>query len=129
MCCKSKYLISCFYFLGEMQVYHSTHPSVCMSGRNSFGCLVCVIYYSKSFLSFIFKLFIMIVYVLINLLHEYYLILGAVELRHFYVTTSIRGFIVCEICNSKRFHSFIFKFGIIIVHTLKMCTYYFVFIL
>ena len=29
---------------------------------------------------------------------------------------------LCVICNLNRFHSFIFKFCIMIVHTLKMCT-------
>ena len=29
---------------------------------------------------------------------------------------------LCVICNSNRFHSFIFKFCIMIVNTLKMCT-------
>ena len=34
--------------------------------------------------------------------------------------------LVCEICNSKSFHSFLFKLWIMIVHTLKMCTSYYV---
>ena len=29
---------------------------------------------------------------------------------------------LCVICNSNRFHSFIFKLCIMIVHTLKLCT-------
>ena len=37
-----------------------------------------------------------------------------------------RGCLVCVICNSNSFHSFIFKLGIMIVHTLKLCTSYFV---
>ena len=33
---------------------------------------------------------------------------------------------VCVICNSKSFHSFLFKLCPMIVHILKMCTSYFV---
>ena len=33
---------------------------------------------------------------------------------------------VCVICNSKSFHSFLFKLCLMIVHILKMCTIYFV---
>ena len=46
-------------------------------------------------------------------------------------TTSVRlsaillGCLVCVIYNSNSFHSFIFKLCIMIVHTLKMCTSYF----
>ena len=36
------------------------------------------------------------------------------------------GFLVCVICNYNSFHSFIFKLCLMIVHTLKMCTFYFV---
>ena len=39
-----------------------------------------------------------------------------------------RGCQVCVICNSNSFHSFIFKLCIMIVHTLKMCTIFFVYI-
>ena len=41
----------------------------------------------------------------------------------------LRGGLVCAICNSKSFHSFLFKLCIMIVHILKMCTFYFVYIL
>ena len=34
--------------------------------------------------------------------------------------------LVCEICNSKSSHFFIFKLCTLIVHILKMCTFYFV---
>ena len=37
-----------------------------------------------------------------------------------------RGCLVCVNCNSNIFHSLIFKLCIMIVHTLKMCTSYFV---
>ena len=36
------------------------------------------------------------------------------------------GYLVCVVCNSKSFHSFLFKLCIVIVHILKMLTYYFV---
>ena len=36
------------------------------------------------------------------------------------------GFLVCVICNSKSFHSFLFILCITIVHILKMCIPYFV---
>ena len=39
-------------------------PSVCPSGRNTLGCQICVIYNSKSFHSFLFKLCLMIVHIL-----------------------------------------------------------------
>ena len=45
------------------------------------------------------------------------------------VRSSVRnnlGCLVCVICNSKSFPSFIFKLCQMIVHTLKMCTSYFV---
>ena len=41
----------------------------------------------------------------------------------------LRGCLVCVICNSDSIHSFLFKPCIMIVHTLKMCTYNFVHIL
>ena len=40
-----------------------------------------------------------------------------------------RGCLVCVICNSNCIHSFIFKICIVIVNTLKMCTYSFMYIL
>ena len=36
------------------------------------------------------------------------------------------GYQVCVICNSKTFHSFLFKLCLMIIHILKMCTSYFV---
>ena len=36
------------------------------------------------------------------------------------------GCLLCVICNSNSIHSLIFKLCIMIVHTLKMCTLYFV---
>ena len=50
-------------------------------------------------------------------------IFGIVELGHYYVYTTFG--VLTLFCNSNRFHSFIFKLCIMIVHTLKMCTQYF----
>ena len=36
------------------------------------------------------------------------------------------GYQVCVICNSKTLHSFLFKLCLMIIHILKMCTFYFV---
>ena len=48
--------------------------------------------------------------------------LGGLELRHFFsLVEMLRWFLVCVICNSKSFHSLIFKLCIMIVHTLNMC--------
>ena len=47
-------------------------------------------------------------------------LLGGLELRHFSLER-LRWFLVCVICNSKSFHSLIFKLCIVIVHTLNMC--------
>ena len=44
-------------------------------------------------------------------------------------TKMLRGGLVCVICNSKSFHSFLFKLCIMIVHILNKCTSYFVHIL
>ena len=42
------------------------------------------------------------------------------------LSATLLGCLVCVICNSNSFHSFIFKLYLMIVHTLKMCTSYFV---
>ena len=44
---------------------------------------------------------------------------GGLELRHFSLEM-LRWFLVCVICNSKSFHSLIFKLCTMIVHTLIM---------
>ena len=54
-----------------------------------------------------------------------FLFLTGVELSHF----PIRNAWVClvyVICNSNSIHYFIFKLCIMVAHTLKMCTFYFV---
>ena len=48
-------------------------------------------------------------------------LLKGVELRHFFHPKCL-----AVICDSNSFHFFIFKLCIMIVHTLKMCTFYFV---
>ena len=40
-------------------------------------------------------------------------------------SATLLGCLVCVICNSERFHSFIFKLCIMFIHTLKMCTFFF----
>ena len=42
------------------------------------------------------------------------------------LSATLLGCIVCVICNSNSFNSFIFKLCLMIGHTLKMCTSYFV---
>ena len=81
----------------------------------------CVICNSKSFYSLIFKLCIMIVHTLNMCLsflckfYKHFLIFRAVELRHFFPSEMLRGCLVCVICKSSSFHSFIFKLCIMIV--------------
>ena len=42
------------------------------------------------------------------------------------LSAALLGCLVCAICNSNSFHSFILKLCLMIVHTLEMCTSYFV---
>ena len=92
--------------------------------------LVCVICNSKSFHSLIFKLCIMIVHTLNMCLSflckfdKHFFIFRAVELRHFFPSEMLRGCLICVICNSSSFHSFIFKLCIMSGHTLNMYTLY-----
>ena len=51
--------------------------------------------------------------------------LRGIELRHFFPSTILRGCLVCVIRNSYSLHSFVFKLSIRIVHTLEMCTFFF----
>ena len=51
--------------------------------------------------------------------------LGVLNLDNFSIPM-LWGCLVCVICNSKSFHSFLFKLCLMIVHILKMCTFYFV---
>ena len=94
------------------------------------GCLVCVICNSNSIHSFVFIPNIMIVHTLkmctfhfVHISYFFYL-LTIVELRHFSIRKA--ECLVCVIWNCRSIHSFIFKLCIIIVHTLKMSTSYFV---
>ena len=83
---------------------------------------------SKSFHSLIFKLCIMIVHTL-NMCTSFlctfdiFLFLGLLNLDIF-PSEMLRGCLVCVICYSSSFHSFIFKLCIMIVHTLNMYTLY-----
>ena len=61
----------------------------------------------------------------VHLINIFSFLMG-VELRHFFYPKCLGGFLVCVICNSNSINSFIFKLCIMIVHTLKMCTSYFV---
>ena len=96
------------------------------------GCLVNVICKSNSIHNFIFKLCAMIVHTLkmcifyLYTLYIFFSLLMGVELRHFFHQQCIGGCLACVICNSNSIHSFIFKLCIMIVHTLKMYTSYFV---
>ena len=85
---------------------------------------------SKSFHSLIFKLCIMIDHTLDMCLSflckfdKHFLIFRAVELRHFFPSEMLSECLVCVICNSSSFHSFIFTLCIMIFHTLNMYTLY-----
>ena len=48
-----------------------------------------------------------------------------VELHKFFPSVMLRGCLVCVICNPNSIYYFIFKLCIMIVHTLMMCTSYF----
>ena len=92
--------------------------------------LVCVICNSKSFHSIIFKLCIMIVHSLnvclsfsVQNLINIFLVLGLSNLNIF-PSKMLRGCLVCVICNSSSFHSFIFKLCIKIFNTLNMYSLY-----
>ena len=53
--------------------------------------------------------------------HVFFFIYGVLNLDSFF-GQMLRGCLVCVICNSNNFHSLIFNFWIMIVHTLNMCT-------
>ena len=55
---------------------------------------------------------------------DIFLFLRGVKLRHFSIQNAWG--LVCVICNSYSYHSFILKLVMMIVHALKMCTFYFV---
>ena len=116
-----------FHVLTGVELRHFFHPQ-CLGAR----CLVCVICNSNSIYSFILKLCTMIIHTLkirtSYFVHVsyFFLILMGVALGHFFPTEMLRGCLVCVICNSNSIYSFIFKLCIMIVHTLKICTSYFV---
>ena len=112
-------------------IYPSIHPSAIL-----LRCLVCLICNSKSFHFLICKLCIMIVHTL-KMCTSYYVHIswifwipffwGVLNLDIF-MSIMLRLCLVCVICDSNSFHSLIFKLCIIIVHTLKMSTSYFIFV-
>ena len=99
------------------------------------GCLVCVICYSKSFHSFVFKLYNdcshneNVHFLFCAHFMNIFSFLGVLNFSS-YPSKMLRWHLVCVICNSNSFHTFIFKLCIMIVHTLKMCTsliFYYIF--
>ena len=96
-------------------VHLSVLPSDC-SSWTLFGCLVCVIYNSKRFHSFLFKLCIMIVHILkmctlfcAHSMSIFLFLMYVVELRRF-LSKMLNWCPVCVICNSNSCQSFMFKF-------------------
>ena len=107
---------------------------IALNTKTLLGYLVCVICNSNSFLflyiqtlpngcSYIEDMHLPFCAHLINI---FSILFTGVELRHFSPSEIRRGCVVCVICDSNSFHSFIFKLCIMVVHTLKMCTYHFV---
>ena len=89
------------------------------------GCLNCVICDSSSFHSFIFKLnmlWLLTRWTCVHPIFYAYLIIFLGLLNLDIITSTPPLDYLCVICNSNRFHSFIFKLCIMIVNTLKMCT-------
>ena len=117
--------INFFSFLRGVELRHF-FPSEMLR-----GCLVCVICNSNSIHSFIFKLCTMIVHTLkmctfyfVHFSLNFFSFLTGVKLKTFFPFAMLRGCLACVICNSNSIHSFIFKLHTMIVHTLKMCTFY-----
>ena len=128
-------MLGTYAFLATFSYTVSTQEvSNCKSVRRSatlLKCLVCVICNSKSFHSFSFKLCIMIVQIL-KMCTSYFVHISWIFSQFWrvlnldiFLSKMLRGCLVCVICNSNSFHFFIFKLCIMIVHTLKMGTYYF----
>ena len=100
--------------------------------QNVGGCVVCVICYSNSIHSFIFIIYIMIVYTLkmctsyfAHVSYFFSIFLRVLNLDIFSIRND-KGVPSFCIWNSNSIRSFIFKLCIMIFHTLKMCTFYFV---
>ena len=88
---------------------------------------MCISVTPKVFVLFLFKLCIVIVYTL-KMCSSYFLQISRL-FSHFRVlnldifpSKMLTVCLVCVICNSKSFHSLIFKLCIVIVPVLKMCT-------
>ena len=94
---------------------HSVRPATLL------GCLVCVICNSKSFLSFLFKLCIIIVHILkictcyfVHISWMFALFWGVLNLDVF-LSKMLSWSLVCVFCNSSSCQSFILKLYIMIV--------------
>ena len=105
------------------------HPSI----LQFFGCLVCVICNSKSFHSFLFKFCIIVIFHILkmctsNFVHISWIFFNFWEVLNLdiFPFKMLRWWMDCVICCSESFHYSIFKLCIMIVHTLKMCTFNFV---
>ena len=97
------------------------------------GFLVCVICNSNSIHSFIFILYMMIFHTLkmctshfVHISYNFFLIFGWVLNLDIFPSEMLSGCLVFVICNSNSIQYFIFKLCLMVVHTLKMCTFYFV---
>ena len=109
----------------------SVRPSICQSIRNTFGVpSLCNLQLQKFSFLFIQTLYNDcshiedVHHLLCAHFMNFFSLMPGGELRHFNVKNALC--LVCVFCNSKKFLSFIFKLCIMIVHTLKMCTSYFV---
>ena len=122
--------------LVEGQLRPPICPSVCPSVRASIritnGCPVGIICNYNSFHSFLFKLCIMIVFILkmctsfiVHISRHFPHFEGCLT-QTFFLSKRLRWGLVCVICNSKSFHSFVFKLCMMIVHILETCASYFV---
>ena len=113
-------LLFCAHFINILLFCTGVELSHFFPSEIHKGCLVCVICNSNSFHSFIFKLCTMIVHTL-DLCTSYYVyiscffsFLAVLSLDFF--CKMLRGCLVCVICNTKSFHSSIFKLCIMIIH-------------
>ena len=132
-------MLSFFYLcrFGKSRSSSGSTPSVCQSvhPQHVWGaclCLVWVICNSKNFHSFFQTLHIDCSHMkmcnsFLFTFHDFVLILVGLDLDIF-PSKMHRGFLVCVICISKSFHFFLFELCMMIVHILKMCTFYFVYV-
>ena len=120
------HLINIFLFLTGVELRHFFHPKcvgvsgLCRPLFRQFS-LFCI-QTSHNDCSYIEHVHLLFCAHLLNI----FLFLAGVELRHFFSAEMRRGSLVRVICNSDSFHSVVFKLCIIIIHTLNMCTSFFV---